>query len=314
MKQPTARLSVVTAALLLYALICAFPTGLWLFEIAAPFRLQVALAALVLAAINAFHRRKVSTTVSVLCALFLASHLPAFYADRSAPASQQPTLRLLHWNTWRQVHSSEDMTEVLNQFQPDVAFFQEVTVSEAAELTSNHYRMEYVGDFLVLVRAGIDITVPASAADWTDLPAVEISIRFDQQELNLYSIHPPAPFTPRRLRARNQFMAQLAVVVASGRNSSVVIGDFNTVPSEAAFQSLMEFADLDNSMIGFGMQTTWPFDQWWNPLLQIAIDHCLTCPRLQVVERQVADSKTSNHKPLIVDLQWTTDDVRRTQV
>jgi len=304
----------VTAGLLLYVLICCFPTGLWLFDIATPFRLQMALVALGIAAANAWNKRKYAATFSVFCALYLSSNLPGLYASEALVKTDQPSLRLLHWNTWRDVDNIDDLHWVLSEFQPDLAFFQEVTPAEAAEFQSNHYRSQYIGDFLILSKSDLRITVPAHAPVWSELPVVEMSIDFEQREIDLYSIHPPAPFTPRRLRDRNQFSNQLAHVVASSPNSSVVIGDFNMVASEASFQHLQQFAGLKDSATGFGLQTTWPFDQWWNPLLQIAIDQCLACPQLKVVERQVADSRSSNHRPLIVDLQWATNAVRQTRV
>lgn len=314
MKQPTARLTMVTAGVLFFVLICAVPTGLWLFEIATPFRLQLALVAVAVAATNAWHRRKYATTLCLLSAIYLCSHLPAYYLDAAAPSStDRPTLRMMHWNTWRDVHSVSDMHWALQEYQPDLAFFQEVTEAEAAEFESNHYEKQYIGDFLLLRKPGVEITVPAHDPQWTELPAAELSIRFDQREIDLYSIHPPAPFTPRRLRARNEFFHQLADVVAGGRNSSVVIGDFNAVATENVFTHLLQFAGLKDSMTGFGHQTSWPFAQWWNPMLQIAIDHCVACPKLQVINREVAGSRTSNHKPLIVDLQWVSDSGQRTQ-
>ncbi len=304
MKLPTARLSVVTAALLVYALICAIPTHLWLFEIATPFRVQMAIAALSLAVINAYFHRKVSTALCVLCAAFLTSHLPAYFSPDPVYAGQSPTLRLLHWNTWRDVHSTDDMHWALKEFNPDLAFFQEVTEAEAAEFESDLYRKQYLGDFLVLSKLDVEFTMPAEVSKWTDEPSVDLKVRFAERELAIHSMHPPAPFSPRRLRHRNEYFFQLSHVVAGHPEPSVLIGDLNTVPTDPAFKRLLESTNTINSMNGFGLQTTWPFDLWWNPLLQIAIDHCLVAPELRVVDRRVADSKSSNHKPLVVDLQW----------
>jgi endonuclease/exonuclease/phosphatase (EEP) superfamily protein YafD len=279
------------------------PTGLWLLEIAAPFRLQLALVGAVLMIALLAVKRRHAGGICLLCSLVLSSHLIPYYSDMPQPDSDRPQLSLLSWNTWRDVNSGAEMRMALQKFQPQLAFFQEVTLEEEAGFLAEGYVKNYVGDFLVLMKPEVVVVVEPHFPEWTDTPSVFMTIRFEGQFVDIYSLHPRSPMSVRRLRHRNQFFKQLESKINASVHASIVIGDLNTTPTDPAFKSLLTSANLRNSMIGFGWQTSWPYDNIILSALRIPIDHCLSSATLKVVDRKLGDAHPSNHKPLFVRVQ-----------
>jgi endonuclease/exonuclease/phosphatase (EEP) superfamily protein YafD len=81
--------------------------------------------------------------------------------------------------------------------------------------------------------------------------------------------------------------------------AALVVGDLNTTDFSPCFRDFLKASGLQDSRQGRGIQASWgPF-----PLLEIAIDHCLTAPEIAVMQRRVGPHLGSDHRPVIIDLR-----------
>jgi endonuclease/exonuclease/phosphatase (EEP) superfamily protein YafD len=297
-------LRLANCGLVLATGICLIPCSAWVCTLISCFQLQYALVGVLLIMINWVLKSGSGWTLTCLiCTGLLATFFVPYLQTKTPTELEQPNLKLLHWNSWRDNHSPEDLNWALDTFDPHIAFFQEVTIEEQNQFHAPGFKVEYIGDFLVVMRPEVEIAIEAHDVPWLDLPAVSLTIHFNGQLVDLFSIHPSSPLTGRRHKARNQFLQQLGEQIGPNSNPCVVIGDFNTTPFDPAFDSLLQTGKLHNSMVGFGWQPTWPFHNSLTAAMQIPIDHCLISANLQVVDRQTGSSRTSNHKPLYLSLR-----------
>ncbi|NQU49676.1 MAG: endonuclease/exonuclease/phosphatase family protein [Planctomycetes bacterium] len=168
----------------------------------------------------------------------------------------------------------------LQKIQPQLAFFQEATLEEEAEFQAEGYVKNYVGDFLLLMKPEVEVVVEPHFPEWTDTPSAVMTIRFEDPYVHIYSLHPRSPMSVRRLRHRNQFFEQLQSKINASNHACIVIGDLNTTPTDDAFKTLLANSNLRNSMIGFGWQTSWPYDHAVLSALRIPIQsQTVVCAR-----------------------------------
>ena len=99
---------------------------------------------------------------------------------------------------------------------------------------------------------------------------------------------------------RDEYLDEVSRMVQKESEPTVVVGDFQASPWSHAFRSLESDAELENSMAGFGLQTTWPADRW--AFMRIPIDHLLHSAELTTVDRYLGPSFGVDHRPLVVTL------------
>lgn len=137
-------------------------------------------------------------------------------------------------------------------------------------------------------------------------PQVEVLCTWRGRPIALLGMHTLSDFHGRGRRYRDVMMrsagAWAKLQKAQGR-AVIIMGDFNATPWCAPMIDLIEDANLVDSMLGFGIQQSWPTRL--PGLLRIPIDQCLHSDDLITRSRQVGpDSASSDHLPLTVELQW----------
>ncbi len=115
------------------------------------------------------------------------------------------------------------------------------------------------------------------------------------EDFTLVLMHPPPPMSPRWSGLRDRIIAWGASLPAQ---RLLIAGDLNATPWSAPGRLLTEAG-----FHGFGRQPTWP-DLWWLSPFLISIDHVLG-RGLRVVERRVGPSVGSDHRPLIVGVDYS---------
>ena len=80
----------------------------------------------------------------------------------------------------------------------------------------------------------------------------------------------------------------------------MVLGDLNTTPWSARYRALLDDAGLEDTRVGYGLQTSWP--SFLPAVLRIPIDHVLVTPDLAAAEREVGPEVGSDHLPVWVEL------------
>jgi endonuclease/exonuclease/phosphatase (EEP) superfamily protein YafD len=87
-------------------------------------------------------------------------------------------------------------------------------------------------------------------------------------------------------------------MVQGETDPTIVVGDFGATPWSHSFRSLESDAELQDSMRGHGLQTTWPADQW--PFLRLPMDHLLHSEELTTTDRYLGPTFGVDHRPIVV--------------
>ena len=170
-------------------------------------------------------------------------------------------------------------------------------VGHLAELEKS-YRIIVSGDEAVLVRRSL----PHRLGVLTGQPyrGFHLELVVGSDAIDLLAVHLAAPLSARDAERRaEQFKAVASWV--NGRSSPVVVlGDLNATPWSHEIQDLRSRCGLEDSLVGRGLQPTWPFHNIFTSLFRIPLDHCLHSPQVVVLDRFVGDAAGSNHRPLFV--------------
>lgn len=118
------------------------------------------------------------------------------------------------------------------------------------------------------------------------------------QTLTVIATHPPPPKGAANSATRNDQLLALAQFVRHRDDAIILCGDLNLSPWSPYFADLLKSSGLADSGRGFGIQPTWPAD---NFLLRTPIDHCLVSPQIAVLRRRLGPNIGSDHLPVILD-------------
>jgi endonuclease/exonuclease/phosphatase (EEP) superfamily protein YafD len=82
-------------------------------------------------------------------------------------------------------------------------------------------------------------------------------------------------------------------------------GDLNTTPWGTSLQQLLHESGLKNTMVGFGVQPSFPVFipklHWWATPI-IPIDQVLVSSQFETINRKLGKDTGSDHLPVVVDL------------
>jgi len=120
------------------------------------------------------------------------------------------------------------------------------------------------------------------------------------RRFRVLATHPVPPVNQEYTRSRDVHLSALPGLVEEDM-PTILAGDLNTTPWNHGFKRLLKETGLENSMRGFGVQSTWPVRPF---VLRIPLDHVLHSEEFRVVDRRVGSSVGSDHFPVIVDFMW----------
>jgi endonuclease/exonuclease/phosphatase (EEP) superfamily protein YafD len=132
------------------------------------------------------------------------------------------------------------------------------------------------------------------------VPSLTADVRTGSAPLHVVATHPISPVAGLYARLRNSHLRELALAMRDAPRPAVLIGDLNVTPWSVHFARLLEVAGLEDSMRGFGLQSSWPAGIW---PARLPIDHCLYTSGVRVVDRRLGPYVGSDHYPVIVDLE-----------
>jgi len=140
----------------------------------------------------------------------------------------------------------------------------------------------------------------------TGLPVILLDVTFSSTQspprtIHIMAMHPLPPvgaaYTAERdeqLRVAGQWAAQ--------NKPCVIVGDLNTTPWSYVFDLVQSPGNLLNSQQGYGIAPTFPSGGRAWPV--IPIDHLLHSDDLVTIDRRVGPHVGSDHRPLLVELNW----------
>ena len=213
----------------------------------------------------------------------------------------QEELSVLQFNVLATNTSYQSTIDRIEQLNPDLLSFQEVSPNWEKMLESNlrqsypYYKIASNGDH----HQGIAIFSkrPLSELevyDWNGTLNITGKIQLRQESINFVSLHTRSPTTKERWKQRNKHLKILQEHISNGEGEFLVLGDFNTVPWDKRLVSFKSHTNLKDSRKR--LTPTYPA---WNPFVaQIPIDYILHsdgigCDSLNAVKI------TSDHKAIL---------------
>lgn len=295
-------LAIPAALLTLISVAAFFGAWSWVLDILANFRAQYAVVLVVMAVFLFLGRWRRTGLVALLgVALNLVVIVPLYIGEgRTIPP--EPPLTVLSFNLFGSNERFGEVAGFIRELDPDVAFLHEASrpweiAMEAAELDyviTRSRTEEHIFGTLVLSREGD--TVISHGMTINAPRAVEVV----HDGIALLGIHPLAPDTARTSSLRNAQIGFAAGWANRQEQPHAVVGDFNATSWSYPFRKIMADTELVNSQRGFGIQASFPADQFLG--LRVPIDHLLHSPELVVADRRLGPSLGSDHFSLIVEL------------
>ncbi len=266
--------------------------------------MQILEAALVLLCAAALVRARLAV---VVCAVTVVVNgavvLPSFGGSQPAPAKGSATLTIGHLNAQSGAIDVAHFRAYLTASRPAlfVLLDPEASTVTALERNAAGYQVWPVGipgsDYVWAVAlARVPLRGVRHPAD-RDLPngSLECVVDLGSSPISLLFLHTESPFTPGRASHRDAALAAAARWSRAQPYEHVVEGDLNATPWSAAFDSLVHGGRLHSSLVGFGVQASWPAAFW---PLRVPIDHALLSAHLTTVDRGTGPSFGSQHRSL----------------
>ena len=282
------------------------PLG-WPFELFSHFRVQYAVAALLLVVLLGWQRRTLPAVIALALAGWHA--LPGAQTLLAAPTVSSCTGQAFTVVTANVRFSNEHREPFLAWLdtQPgDLVVVQEVTAAWAGDLAS-------VGTYpyqQILARDdpyGIAVLSrwPLESVNRVDLardglPSLAGVVHAGDQRVRFLGLHTHWPITPALARARDQALQGAAELARAADLPVVLLGDLNLTPESPAFDRLLRDAALRDVMQGVRWRPTWAGGFW---PLALRIDHILVSSGLCVEHAEVGPSIGSDHRPVLARLR-----------
>ena len=234
--------------------------------------------------------------------------LPFIFGSHPGVVEEGPVLRVATTNILYENQNFSEVISELRDLDADVIAVHEVTpdwVDALAALEDeysyslcapqpNTYgqcvfsRIEAGGEMVELGAPGFPTFVGRASVEGADLV--------------VSSIHGSFPRFGGGTRIRNAQFEELGQIVAQSNACAVVVGDFNTVPTNPVLEELNTAASLNYASLGTGFGNSWQsvFPSWLGGL---RLDHVLVSNDVEVMSHRFVEITGTDHEAAVVDLR-----------
>ncbi|MEI6606061.1 MAG: endonuclease/exonuclease/phosphatase family protein [Verrucomicrobiota bacterium] len=279
----------------------------WIFDLCNNFQAQYcgfqALCLLVLLGMRQFRWALLPTVLLILPSWRLA---PYYLPHDDGPPLPRP-LRVVSFNVLFTNTHYADTVRWVQQTDPDIAFFPEVTPPWADGLAPLKSHMPHCILRPQSHNFGFAIFSKYPIVDHVLIPSPVLGVSMVQVTLDLlgqktlfFGMHPSSPLSADFSQARDDAFVDLAKRLRGESRPVIVAGDFNATPWSHAMRPLLEVG-LRDSMLGRGFSATWHHDI---PLVAIPIDQILLGGPICTQARWTGPDLGSDHRPVVADLRW----------
>lgn len=314
----------ITATLFLgFLSLVGFGSGInWLLDLTNHFKPYYLMIQCILLGAFLVVKKRVWLFITFVFLLVNAFEILPFYmpAWRVTSGTGFVRLKLLQLNVCAPIKDYSRMTALLNEQKPNL-----VTLEECADrcvsflekdgvLTRYPYTLRKPEHRLMLLSQFPlkENLMPPLQAN----PAVAfVQLKVGLQPIDLFMMHSTRPSSGAPYY-RNQIIQfhQIAERLKQSENPLLLAGDLNTTPWGYSLQKLSEESGLRNTMLNFGVQSSFPVFipkvHWWATPV-VPIDHVLVSKDWQVLNRRLGPYVGSDHLPVIVDLTLRPKSIHR---
>lgn len=292
------------------ALLFYFPTPIlvgWLLLVLAVFRknrrihllLLVAPLAMLLLVENHWIQPTIESDVASTFATEASPGSSGSSQDQLSPPAESTQIpvrkRLIHWNVARGVIGWEKQREFIESLQADIIVLSEIPEPfDSASLTGFHVLL--VEGMAVACRG--PMTKSKRLFRGGPLISYQVSCMLAEGRFELLIADMTSRITVPRDPSLRRFVPLL-----SQRRINVSVGDFNAPRRSLAFESLPSGFQHAYHAAGVGWSYTWPV-----PVPCLAIDQCITGPKVNAVNYELRSTLLSDHRLQILDFDWWADE------
>jgi endonuclease/exonuclease/phosphatase (EEP) superfamily protein YafD len=275
----------------------------WVFDLLGSFRFQylwLGMLAIAALAWNGWWRW--IPIVGLAALVNLAAVGPYLWGSIAEPATDD-RLTIVHLNTQAGNRDKAAVVEFVRSVDADLVFLAEVTpelleLIDDAELPFQSVTGTPVSTPIGLLALSRDPTYSGRVTNLggSRVPALLLEGNFAGSPVEILAFHTSSPGEEARSSARDDQLADAAVLVLERDTPMILVGDFNATPWTGAFRETLE-AGLVDAQRGRGVAGSWPAG--WGPF-KIPIDHLLHTPELTTTTFSFGDSAGSDHRSLRV--------------
>lgn len=291
-------LKLAVAGALLIQIMVALSKQFWFFELFSHYaHYYIFLGLIVLAILLIKQMWKSSLILLTLVCINLAAISP--YLEIKDPNSNPTDLTILTNNFFYLNEETDELVDLISIKKPDI-----IVIHEASELwrkEKERLRQDYPY-ILMTEESGIHGIVIASKIEgkFQEIPlGTQTGLLITTDDFQVLGIHPNAPLSKTWANDRNQQFQDVSDFVQSSKLPSIIVGDLNTTPWSPYFQSFLKNSGLQDSRLGFGIVPTWDAHKWW---FALPIDYALVTPDIGVVDFYRTEATSSDHYPILVEL------------
>ncbi len=314
------------AVLVVVALMASFlpliETNIWWIRYADFFRLQMAIALIILLpAFLALRGRvgKAGWALSVLTVVALGYHVSKLYPYSPFPGrvaagveacSPDQTLTVMVANVQMRNEQASDLLRLVSEVEPDVLLVMETDAwwDRHLEPLSDSYpeRVQFIpedhGAFGMHLLSKLKLVSPEFRF-WFDAytPTIETGLRLRSGEtVQFLGLHPHPPLAPSQpTTLRDGHLLNAAFEARASEAPTVVAGDFNAVPWERVTRRAARIGGLLDPRIGRGY---YPSFRAGNPVISWPLDHILYQEGFGLLEFDMLPGVGSDHFPVVASL------------
>jgi endonuclease/exonuclease/phosphatase (EEP) superfamily protein YafD len=280
----------------------------WRLEQLCHFRVQYFWLLAAAAVVLFVAQRRLLGLAGFAAAIVNGALIAPIYVPADQPAPDGSSLRLLSYNVLGRNERHDEVLAYLRRESADLVLLMEVQPhwAEKLELLRDLYPYQH----LLPRRDNFGIAL-LSKTEWREVQTIELgssevptivaTLVTDERPWIFIGTHPVPPGSAIAAAARNEQLALIAEYVQRQSLPVVAAGDLNVTSFSPYFQDFLSATDLRDSRQGFGVQASWSPRL---PVLEIPIDHCLVPPEFHVADRRVGPRMGSDHRPVIIDVQW----------
>ncbi len=223
--------------------------------------------------------------------------------SRNAGPATGPTLKVITFNWLADDRDRSDIYQWLKQEAPDIVAIQETDGREQGVVTGLYglfpYRTQLAGDVMILTKFPI-LKQANKMVENNSMVRAELNV--ENRRLVVWGIHPATLKERAELRARDNYLWDVAHYVRLETEPVLMLGDFNATRWEPNFQAIVSDGDLHEQPALIAPPTRMAVRKGV-PFFGSPIDHILTNRGNVLSDCRTGANLGSDHRPLICNLQ-----------
>lgn len=277
----------------------------WFFDLFSQFRITYTFFALVIGAAVLFSRRKAYFLGYLGVFIFNGWFLYPYFSGREGEQlKQEASYRALLLNVNSDTSDPEEVITFLKNQSPDIVALLEINDEWEKALESTHLVYQHRKYVPRNDNFGISLLskfpIHSSRVDYlgrAQVPTITANLIVGSKIVHVIATHALPPSGAGNSRSRNEHI-ELLSGLTDVPVPVLLLGDLNIVPWNKRFKELLSASKLENSMQGWGIQTSWPS---FSRVLGVPIDHILHSPEIRIQKREIGEYVGSDHLPVSVD-------------